>query len=106
MKLYRFGEYLSANDHPAPLPQELTLAAYPNPFNPTTQLSFTLPKAQHVTLVVYDLTGRVVLTLADEVLGAGEHRVTVNGACLTSGIYFARLQAGAGRAVQKLVLLK
>jgi hypothetical protein len=82
------------------------LSAYPNPFNPTTQLVFSLPKAQRVTLAVYDLNGQEVKMLVDDVMGAGEHRMVLDGSALPSGVYFARL-AGAGISqTQKLLLLK
>jgi hypothetical protein len=80
--------------------------AFPNPFNPTTSLSFTLPEAADVTLVVYDATGREVATLVDEHYNAGSYSADFHAAGLSSGLYFARLQAGSFSAIQKLALLK
>ncbi len=108
LRIYRFGDpiYTDADDARPELPQELTLSAYPNPFNPTTMIAFDLPKAACASLIVYDLTGRQVQTLFDEQMSAGHHEIGFDGASLPSGIYFARLSAGKFVRIQKLVLLK
>lgn len=67
---------------------------YPNPFNPSTKISFTIPEARHVSLVVYDALGREVATLVDSELGAGTHTVLFNGQNLASGVYIYRIRAG------------
>lgn len=87
-------------------PSSLTLSVYPNPFNPVTLLAFSLAQPQAATLVVYDMTGRVVAQLANQVYPAGEHRVTFDGARLPSGIYFARLDAGGVVRALKMVLMR
>jgi hypothetical protein len=79
---------------------------FPNPFNPTTTVSFALPKPEHVTLKVFDLLGREVATLADEQLGAGYHRRMWNAGEMPSGVYFCRLHAGDFAQTRKLVLMK
>ncbi len=69
---------------------------YPNPFNPTTRLSFTIDRAAHVQLEVFDLQGRV---LSQQTLGMrnpGRHEVTFDAGRLSSGIYYYRLTADAG----------
>jgi hypothetical protein len=83
----------------------------PNPFNPTTTIAFTLPSTQHVSLVIYDATGRVVKTLADGVSQFGSHRLEWDGTdnagnAVGSGIYFYRLEAGSFIQSKKMVLLK
>jgi len=88
------------------LPSGLTLNASPNPFNPTTAMSYELQAASRVTLRVYDTAGREVWTLVDGWREAGSHAVTFDATGLPSGIYFARLTAGGFAAVEKLVLLK
>ncbi len=89
------------------VPYEFALhPAYPNPFNPTTMIAFSLPKTEHATLIVYDVTGREVTVLTDRVLAAGDHRVTFDGSALASGVYFARLEAGKNVKTEKLMLLK
>jgi hypothetical protein len=78
---------------------------YPNPFNPTTEIRYALPKAGQVALRVFDLLGREVAVLKDGFSEAGSHRVTFDGRGLPSGIYFARLDAGAFSQTKKLMLL-
>jgi hypothetical protein len=80
--------------------------AYPNPFNSSTVIRFALPKMEQVKLTVYDVTGREVKVLTDDVLIAGEHRLTFDGSALASGVYFARLEAGKNLRTEKMVLLK
>ena len=89
------------------MPVEFALnPAYPNPFNPNTSLSYSLPEAAHVTLTVFDNTGREVATLVNGLVNAGSHNVSFNANGLSSGIYFARMTAGSFSASQKLVLMK
>lgn len=86
-----------------------TFALYPgspNPFNPTTAISYQLSAVSRVSLQVYDTAGKLVCTLVEGMQEAGEHRVTFDGSGLSSGLYFARLQAGGYTAIQKLALLK
>jgi hypothetical protein len=78
----------------------------PNPFNPTTVISYELRAASYVSLRVYDLAGRLVATLIDGQREAGTHEITFDGSDLASGIYLARLETESFRAVQKLVLIK
>ena len=79
---------------------------HPNPFNPSAVLSFELPEASPVKLIVYDISGRLVAELANGWRQAGLHEATLDGSNLASGIYVARLDAGSFHAAQKLVLLK
>ena len=79
---------------------------YPNPFNPSTSLSFSLPVSDEVALKVYDASGRLVETLIDRSMGAGVHTVTWNAAPLPSGVYFFRLNAGNRIEVQRGVFAK
>jgi hypothetical protein len=67
---------------------------FPNPFNPSTKISFTIPNAGHVSLVVYDLLGKEISTLVDSDLGAGTHSVTFDGKNLASGTYIYRIRSG------------
>jgi hypothetical protein len=85
--------------------------AVPNPFNPQTTLSFSLPEASHVQLAVYDVSGRLITTLLDEDRGAGVHEVVWDGRDdlqqhLSSGVYFYRIQAGSFVETKRMVLLK
>ncbi len=79
---------------------------YPNPFNPETVIRYHLGKASHVSLVVYDITGRQVAQLADEVQPAGSHQASWDAMRLPSGIYFYRLTAGSFTALKRMTLLK
>jgi hypothetical protein len=79
---------------------------HPNPFNPSTAISFSLPSNAHVKLVVYDITGQEVATVAKGNYGAGKHTVVFSPKNLPSGIYFYALQAGAERKVRRLMYVK
>jgi hypothetical protein len=95
-----------------PLPGAYELEQnYPNPFNPTTRIEFALPKNSHVRLTIYDLLGREVLTLIDDVRPAGNHVIEWNGfdalgQRVSSGIYFFRIEAEGFIQTRKLTLLK
>jgi hypothetical protein len=82
----------------------LSLSNYPNPFNPSTVIQFTLPDAGHVSLKVFDLLGREVATLLDEHRTAGTHQVHFDARALPSGLYFYRLDAAGTLAIQKMLL--
>jgi hypothetical protein len=90
------------------LPSEISLTQnYPNPFNPTTQISFSLPQAQQITLKVYDMLGREVATLANrENFSAGMNTVNFNASNLSSGIYIYRLTSGNTSITRKMTLVK
>lgn len=79
---------------------------YPNPFNPTTIISYQLPAGSQVTLTVYDILGQRVAVLVDGVQGPGTHKAVFNGSRFASGVYFYRLVAGNRVATRKMVLLK
>ncbi|MBU2446260.1 MAG: cellulase family glycosylhydrolase [Bacteroidetes bacterium] len=81
---------------------------YPNPFNPTTVISWQLPIQSHVTLKVYDILGREVTTLVDEVKEAGIHNSAfrIPNSELASGVYFYELKAGSFRDMRKMIVLK
>jgi len=79
---------------------------YPNPFNPTTNIEFTLPKDTDVKIVVYDIMGRQVATLAKGYYKAGYYRITFDAGRLPSGVYFYKMVAGEFTKVKKLMLLK
>ena len=81
-------------------------SAYPNPFNHSTVISFDLRDASFVELMVYDIQGREVARLVEGFQPAGVYERTFDGFELSSGIYFARFQAGDFHQVQKLLLVK
>lgn len=79
---------------------------YPNPFNPTTQIHFTLASAGQTRLTVYDLLGRSVAVLVNNALPAGEHSIQFDASGLASGVYIYRLEAQGTFITRKLTLLK
>ncbi|MCP4291203.1 MAG: T9SS type A sorting domain-containing protein, partial [bacterium] len=86
-------------------------AAYPNPFNPMTKISFSLPESQEVRLSVYGVDGKLVRTLVNEARSAGLHEVIWNGQndagqVQASGLYFYRIEAGPYSQVRKMTLMK
>jgi hypothetical protein len=89
------------------IPQHVELAQnYPNPFNPETQINYSIPHNSFVTLEVYDILGREITTLVNEVKSPGNYEVNFNATNLPSGIYFYRLQAGSFVETKKMILLK
>ena len=88
-------------------PQTIALLGnYPNPFNPVTQVRFELPETAQVRLDVYDVLGRRVATLVNEQVPSGEHRVSFDAMGLSSGLYIARMQAGAEVRTLRMMLVK
>jgi len=88
-------------------PAQLRLAQnYPNPFNPTTVVSYQLPEAGIVKLVVVDMLGREVSVLVNERRETGVHDVRFDALGLSSGVYYYRLQAGDLVATKRMVLVK
>jgi len=79
---------------------------YPNPFNPTTTIRYSLPATCRATLKVFDLLGREVETLVDEVRSAGTHNVRFDGRDLAAGVYVYRLTADGNSQTKKLLLLR
>ncbi|MFC2084496.1 metallophosphoesterase [Bacteroidota bacterium] len=79
---------------------------YPNPFNLKTNISFSLPNSDYVTLKIYNTLGQEVVTLINQYLGAGYYNNEFNGNGISSGIYFYELDAGPFRDIKKLILLK
>ena len=82
------------------------LSVYPNPFNSETRIRYDLLKRESVEISVYDLQGRLVETLADEVQSAGRHELNLAMRDVASGVYFVQLRTSEAHRVQKVVLLK
>ncbi len=98
---------------PLSVPGEATAAGLklsqnvPNPFTTTTTIAFTMPSYGRATLRVYDATGKIVRTLADEAFDAGEHSVTFDAGMLPSGVYrYALSLNGAAATVRTMVHVK
>ncbi|HMQ70779.1 MAG TPA: T9SS type A sorting domain-containing protein, partial [Ignavibacteria bacterium] len=79
---------------------------YPNPFNPSTTINFDLPTDGNVSLKLYDMSGKEVATLVNEVRAAGYYSVNFNASQLTSGVYFYSISADNFTATKKMLLVK
>ena len=89
------------------IPDKYTLNQnFPNPFNPTTEIRFSIPQASNVKLTIYDAIGKQVGVIVNEHLSAGTFNYTWNAGNLSSGIYFYRIEAKDFIMVKKMVLLK
>jgi hypothetical protein len=89
------------------IPAEFQLYTnYPNPFNPVTRISFDIPKQGFVSLKIFDVLGREVKTLVNEVKGPGNYMVDFNGSELSSGVYFYRLQSAEFTDTKRMLMIK
>ena len=79
---------------------------YPNPFNPTTQIQYTLSEKIHVRLIIYDILGSQIVELVNADQQAGYHNIIWNGDQNSSGLYFVKMIAGNYTGIQKLMLVK
>lgn len=79
---------------------------YPNPFNPTTKISFSLPQKSQIKLKVFDVLGREIQILADGIYEAGKYEVEFNATNLPSGVYFYNLTSGTNSITKKMLLIK
>lgn len=79
---------------------------YPNPFNPSTLISFSLPAAENVELKVYDALGKEVASLINSRMEPGKHSVKFDGASMSSGVYFYKINAGRFTETKKMILIK
>ncbi|MCW9066264.1 MAG: T9SS type A sorting domain-containing protein [Ignavibacteriaceae bacterium] len=79
---------------------------YPNPFNPSTTIRYSIPEASFTTLIVYDALGNKVSSLVNETKSAGTFEVTFDATKLSSGIYYYTLQSGSITETKKMILTK
>ena len=79
---------------------------YPNPFNPSTKLQFSIPKAGFVKLSIYDISGREIAVLVNEKKEIGTYAIDFNGASLSSGVYFYRVESGDFKETKRMMLIK
>ena len=106
---FRTDDWVAVEDEPTAsiLPNSTELLNnYPNPFNPTTAIEYSLPSSGEVSLMIYNLLGQEVANLVSGRIEAGFHKVTWDASNYSSGIYFYRLQAGLFVQTRKMVLLK
>jgi len=98
---------VSVRETGADVPHRFQLfPAFPNPFNPTTKIQYSLPSATHVSLKVYDMVGRQVKVLVNEFKTSGSHIVEFDATGLASGAYAYRLEVTGFSKVEKFMLLK
>jgi len=95
-----------ADEHTG-IPSQFKLARnYPNPFNPSTTIEFSLPEKSHVTLIIYNMLGHEVVRLVDEERHAGIHTFYWDASNISAGIYFYKIQAGSKTMIRKCTLMK
>lgn len=100
-------ESMDAGDEDVFVPCVLALNQnFPNPFNPSTIISFTLPQRTQVRLTIFNILGQQVALLADNLMEAGEHQISWKASTEASGLYFYRLQVGDQVLTRKMTLLK
>lgn len=100
-----YNAVLAVNNQQIPVKFELA-QNYPNPFNPVTRIKYSVPKQSFVMIKIYDVLGREVKTLVNDIRTAGNYEVDFNASYLASGVYFYRMESGDFTDVKKLVLLK
>ena len=105
ISIRRIVPVVSIDDREAPLTFALE-QNFPNPFNPTTSIRFSVPETANVTLNVYSITGQLVATLVNEVRPAGVYNVSFDASSLASGVYIYRIHAGGFTSTQKMTLIK
>jgi hypothetical protein len=89
------------------LPTKYTLSQpYPNPFNPTTTIEFSMPQTEFVTVKVYNIVGNEITTLINDELSIGYHSIQWDGSHQPSGVYFVKFESGGFVKTKKMVLLK
>ena len=94
-------------NNPEEAPKEFSLSnAFPNPFNPATLISYTVPVNSHVRITVYDISGKEIADLANSMHEPGFYKTTFNAASLPSGTYFCLMKAGNFVVTRKLVVVK
>lgn len=79
---------------------------YPNPFTPSTNISYGIVERTHVTIRVYNMLGKLITTLVDDIKSAGSYIIQFHASNLPSGMYVLRMQAGNYNGVQKMMLVK
>ena len=101
---YEYSSEIQINNT---VPSEFSLKQnFPNPFNPSTQINFSIPQTSLVVLKVYDVTGREVATLLNQYKTAGSYTLNFNATELASGIYYYTIAAGSFSSTKKMILMK
>jgi hypothetical protein len=110
-RIYPGGALVGVDDSPSPFMGQQLDQNVPNPFNPSTTIGFTVAAPGRVTLVVYDIAGRQVRVLVDDMRRASRYEVTWDGKdgggrAVASGLYLYKLETGQGSVTKKMILLR
>ena len=98
---------VGVNTNTNTIPKSYSLGQnFPNPFNPSTNIKFNIPKAGHVKLAVYDVLGNQVELLVNNEMAAGSFSTDFNASSLATGVYFYRLEANSFSETKKMILTK
>lgn len=104
---FKIIDPVGINENNSQLPDGYSLEQnFPNPFNPSTDIRFVIPKSGNVKIEVYDASGKQIRTLLDRFMNEGTHSVKFNSMNLPSGEYFYRMTADGASAVRKMILVK
>lgn len=99
--------YNLSNEVNIRLPEKFSLSQnYPNPFNPSTVISYDLKVSSNVSLKIYNMSGKEIVSLLNEFKTAGSYVINFNGSNLPSGVYFYKIEAGKFSAIRKMTLIK
>ncbi len=102
-----YGEYTSISERESEIPLKFELFNnYPNPFNPTTKIEYTILRSADVTIKVFNLLGEGVAVLVNQKQNAGKYIIDFNASNLASGIYLYKMQAGVYSSTKKMILLR
>jgi exopolysaccharide biosynthesis protein len=104
-----YPKYVVSNEHIFDFnhyPKSYNLIAYPNPFNPSTRISFSIPKSEFVNIDLFDIQGKQINNLIYQDMNAGNYNIVLNGNGLSSGIYILRMHTNSFTKSIKLILLK
>ncbi|MEA1986951.1 MAG: T9SS type A sorting domain-containing protein [Candidatus Marinimicrobia bacterium] len=102
----RLGTATAIENNNISLATSFELSSYPNPFNPTTNINFFVPKTQNVKIMIYNLKGEKMLTLLNQEMEMGDHAITFDGSNFSSGIYFVKLETSNNIIAKSITLLK
>ncbi len=104
---FDFGNSIGIRNINSEIPSSFSLSQnYPNPFNPTATIKFTVAKLSKVKIVVYDVMGREVQTLVNEMLQPGTYETSFDGSQFTSGVYFYKLETNGFSETKKMLMIK
>jgi hypothetical protein len=91
--------------------EKFLMINYPNPFNPSTEILYKIPKDDYISIVIFNVKGNKIMSLVDDYQSAGEYSIHWNGKneqgeSVSAGMYIYSLQAGSYRQTKKMILLK